>query len=204
MRNSLMVSALVLVMTGAASGIETGSAAGGQDREVTIPAGTVLRVRLTNRVGSDVSRVEDPVHAALARPVIVNGRTVVPAGSAVSGVVTEARRPGRVQGRARLGVRFNELTPANTNEHYRMTTRGWVRQAPSTRKKDAATIALPAVGGAAVGAIVGGKKGAAIGGAAGGGAGTGAVLATRGPEVRLGRGAILLVRLTQPLRVRVR
>jgi hypothetical protein len=73
--------------------------------------------------------------------------------------------------------------------------------APGTKEKDAAKIAIPAAGGAVVGAIVGGKKGAAIGAAAGGGGGTAVVLATRGKEVRLGPGAVLLVRLSQPLTV---
>ena len=66
------------------------------------------------------------------------------------------------------------------------------------------TIALPAAGGAVIGALAGGKKGAAIGAATGAGAGTGVVLATRGPEVRLGRGAIATVRLLKPITVRVR
>ena len=75
---------------------------------------------------------------------------------------------------------------------------------PGTKKKDAAEIAIPATGGAIVGGIVGGKKGAAIGAAAGGGGGTAVVLSTRGKEVRLGRGAIVLVRLTEPLTVNER
>ena len=52
-------------------------------RDATVPAGTVLRVRLQNSVGSDISRVEAPVHARLVNPIVIGGRTVVPAGSAV-------------------------------------------------------------------------------------------------------------------------
>jgi hypothetical protein len=37
----------------------------------------------------------------------------------------------------------------------------------------------------------------------GGGAGTGVVLATRGKDVRLGKGAALSVRLTAPVTIRV-
>jgi hypothetical protein len=64
-------------------------------------------------------------------------------------------------------------------------------------------IGLPAAGGAIVGGIVGGKKGAGIGALAGGGGGTAVVLSTRGKEVRVGRGALLSVRLTAPLTVTV-
>jgi hypothetical protein len=65
-------------------------------------------------------------------------------------------------------------------------------------------IGAPAAGGAIIGGIVGGKKGALIGTAAGGGAGTAVVLSTRGKEVRLSRGAVLKLRLSEPLTVRVR
>ena len=50
---------------------------------------------------------------------------------------------------------------------------------------------------------MGGKKGALIGAAAGGGAGTAVVVSTRGKEVRLGKGASMSLRLTQPLTIRI-
>lgn len=168
-------------------------------REVTIPAGTALRVRLEQAVGSDFSRVEQPVRAELARALVVNGETVVPAGSSVYGVVTEATRSGRVKGRARLGMRFHTLDSPWSDARHAIRTTSWVRQAPGTKKKDAAKIVIPAAGGGIIGGIVGGKKGAAIGAATGGGAGTAVVMATRGPEVRLGRGSVVLVRLARPI-----
>jgi len=170
-------------------------------RKTTIPAGTVLRVRLDSPVGSDMSRVEDPIGARLVNPIVMDGRTVVPAGSSVLGSVTHATRSGKVKGRASLGLRFHTLVPADDREQHRIRTRTWSRVAPATKKKDAATIGLPAAGGAVVGGLIGGKKGAAIGAAAGGGGGTAVVLSTRGKEVRLGRGAIILVRLTAPLTI---
>ena len=181
--------------------LSTASMMAAEVREATVPAGTALRVRLESAVGSDRSRVESPVHARLVNPIVIGGRTVVPAGSAVTGLVTQATRSGKVKGRARLGIRFQTLEPAGQNARYRISTKTWSRVAPGTQKKDAAEIAIPAAGGAIVGGIVGGKKGAAIGAAAGGGGGTAVVLSTRGKEVRLGRGAVLLVRLTEPLTV---
>jgi hypothetical protein len=172
-------------------------------REVTIPAGTLLRVRLDNGVGSDFSRVEDPVRASLVNPIVVGGRTALPAGSLVTGSVTQARRSGKVKGRAQIAMRFHSVRPAGDDDRYRISTRTWSRMAPATKAKDAAKIGIPAAGGALVGGLVGGKKGALIGGAAGGGAGTAVVLSTRGEEVRVGRGAIVAVRLTAPLTVHV-
>jgi hypothetical protein len=174
------------------------------EREVTIPAGTILRLRPSRAFGSDISRAEQPVTASLARSVRLNGRDVLPAGSTAYGFVTEARRSGKVKGRARVGVRFTEIASRGDDERYRMRTHSWTAVAPATKKKDALTIGVPAAGGAAIGAIVGGKKGAGIGALAGGGGGTAVVLTTRGKEVRVGRGATLAIRLAAPLTVRVR
>ena len=194
MKARLFVMLVLLVIGG---GLVAGDA-----RETTLPAGTLLRVRLDNSVGSDTSRVEDSVQARLVSPIVIAGRTVVPSGSALTGSVTQATRSGKVKGRARLGMRFHTLAPAGNNERYRISTQTWARTAPGTKKKDAATIGLPAAGGAIVGGVIGGKKGAAIGAAAAGGTGTAVVLSTRGKEVRLGRGAVLLLRLSEPVTVR--
>ena len=203
---ALVLSAAVLVPNMAvesASPATTAESASARVRQVTIPAGTVLRLRITRGFGSDISRIEDPVSATLARAVVVGGRTVLPAGSTASGYVSEAARAGKVKGRGRVGVRFTRMTPLADNDHYRMQTRSWVAVAPATKKKDALTIGLPAAGGAVIGALIDGKKGAGIGAAAGGGAGTAVVLTTRGKDVRVGRGAVLSVRLATPLTVRI-
>ncbi len=184
-------------------GVATSGAASAE-RETTIPAGTRLPVILDTRVGSDTSRVEDAVQAHLSRPLIVRGQTVLPAGSRVSGVVTDATRSAKVKGRAHVAVRFDTLTPRGNEEHYRIHTASVGRTAPGTKKKDALEIAGPAAGGAIIGALVGGKKGAAVGTAVGGGAGTAVVLSTRGKEVRLPKGAALTLRLSEPLTVRIR
>jgi hypothetical protein len=193
----------------ASSGASTASSASGAAwsegrvdyREVTLPAGTVLPLTLETTVASNSSRVEDRVQARLRRDVVVNGRTVLPAGTPVRGIVTEARESGRVKGRGRIGVRFTSL--AAHDESYRLRTASIVREAPGTKKKDAATIGIPAGAGALIGGLAGGKKGAAIGAAAGGGGGTAVVLSTRGKAARLGRGAALSARLVEPLTVRV-
>jgi hypothetical protein len=166
---------------------------------ITIPAGTTMRVRLESNVGSDISSASDRVRGRLAQPLLIEGRTAIPAGSGVSGTVVEAVEAGRVKGRGRLSLRFTSITSARTDDTYRIRTRTWTKIAPGTKQKDAATIALPAAGGAVVGALTGGKKGAAIGAAVGGGAGTAVVLSTRGKDVRLGEGAIVVVRLSEPL-----
>ena len=179
-------------------------AVGRASRQMTIPAGTVLHLRVNRGFGSAISRVEDPVPATLVNPVVIGGRTVLPAGSVASGYVVQATRPGKVKGRGRVAVRFTRITPAGDDTRYNMQTRSWAAVAPATKKKDALTIGLPAAGGAVVGGLVKGKKGAGIGALVGGGAGTAAVLSTRGKDVSIGRGAALAVSLTAPLTISVR
>jgi hypothetical protein len=171
-------------------------------RQLTVPAGTVLRLRLTRGFGSD-SRLEAPVSGTLVNPIVVDGRTVLREGSVASGYVAEATRPGKVKGRGRVAVRFTRITPAGLDDRYNMQTRSWVAVAPATKKKDAITIGAPAAGGAVVGGIIGGKKGAGIGALAGGGAGTAVVLSTRGKDVHIGPGTTLAIRLVAPLTVSV-
>lgn len=172
--------------------------------EVTIPAGTLLPVVLDTGVGSATSRVEEPVHAHIAKPIVIHGATVLAAGSRVSGVVTDATRSGKVKGRAHVAVRFDSLTPANDDARYTIHTSAVGRTAQATKKKDALEIGGGAAGGALIGALVGGKKGALIGTAAGGGAGTAVVLSTRGKEIALPKGSSLSLRLTAPVTVKVR
>jgi len=172
-------------------------------REVTIPSGTVLPVDLETAVGSDISRVEEPVSGRLRRAVSVGGAAVLPAGTVVSGHVTAAARPGKVKGRGMIAMRFTQIDPPGATGRTAMSTATISRLAPATKKDDAVKIGAPAAAGAVIGGILGGKGGAAKGAAIGGGAGTGYVLSTRGKEVRLGKGADLAVRLTAPLTLRV-
>ena len=194
---TLIAAALIAI-----AALTSAPAALAQDtREVTIPAGTQLRLRLETSHASNSSRIEDRVEAHLVNPVVVNGRTVLPSNTDVTGHVTMARPSGKVKGRGYLAVRFTEMR--DDGDTYRVTTRTWAREAAGTKKKDAVKIAVPGAVGGVVGAIVGGKKGAAIGAGVGAGAGTGVVLATAGDDVRLPRGSTMLVRLSAPLTVRV-
>ncbi len=173
-------------------------------REVTIPAGTNLTIVLDTSVGSDTSHVEEAVSAHLSRALLVGGKAVVPEGSRVSGVVTDAKRSGKVKGLAHVAMRFTSLTPTGDDHRYNISTSAVGRTAQSTKRDDALKVGAPAAGGAIIGALIGGKKGALIGTAAGGGAGTAVVMSTRGKEIRLPRGSALTLRLTEPLTVRVK
>lgn len=170
-------------------------------REVVIPAGTVLKVRLATDLASDASQVEDTVRATLTAPVSVSGDVAIPDGATLRGSVVSVQQSGKVKGRASLAFRFEQL--AVGDEQYDVRTERISRLARATKRQDATKVGVGAGAGALIGAIAGGGKGAAIGSAVGAGAGGGVVMATRGEEVRLPAGTAITTTLTAPVTVRV-
>ena len=104
-------------------------------REITLPAGTQLSVRLDTGVGSDTSRVEQAVAAHIIRAVRVRGETVIAEGSRVSGIVTNATRSAKVKGRAHVAIRFDGLTPRGEQQRYTIRTAQVSRTAAATNRR---------------------------------------------------------------------
>jgi hypothetical protein len=171
-------------------------------RELTVPANTTLPLELMTALSSETASIETPVQARLRRAIEVDGRTAIPAGTVLSGTVTDVERAGRVQGRSRLAFRFDSATVNGVRENLRTNPISFEGEA--TKKEDATKIGVGAGIGAAIGAIAGGGSGAAKGAAIGGAAGTGAVLATRGKEVELAAGADITTTTANAITVEVR
>jgi hypothetical protein len=165
-------------------------------REVSVPSGTHLEVKLDSALASDTNRTRDPVRGTLTGAVAIDGVEVWPAGSAVSGIVSEAQASGKVKGRASLGIHIEQVADSPVDAEIS-------REAPATKGDDAAKIGVGAAAGAIVGGLIGGGKGAAAGAAVGGGAGTAVVLSTAGEEVRFPAGSVVRVTLRAPVDVRV-
>jgi hypothetical protein len=169
--------------------------------EVTVASGTELPLELLTSVTSETAAVEDEVRARLKQAVSVNGETVIPNGATLIGSVTEVDRAGRVQGRAKLAMRFTEVT--FSGERHRINTGALNFEADASKKDDLTKVGAGAGIGAVIGGILGGGKGAAKGAAIGGAAGGGAVLATRGKDVELASGTALTAVLSSPLRMTI-
>jgi hypothetical protein len=159
-------------------------------------------LELTTAVSSETAQIEQPVSARLRQSVMVDGVTVLPAGAIVNGEVVDVDRPGRVQGRARLGLRFTSVTVDGRREELR--TNPVTFEGEQTKGEDATKIGAGAGVGAIIGGILGGGDGAAKGAAIGGAAGTGAVLATRGKDVTLASGADVNATLASAVDIDVR
>ncbi len=167
--------------------------------QVAVPAGTPISIRLGATVSTETANAGDAVEGTVVKDVSVDGRVVIPAGSVVTGAVTEAVRPGRVKGRAQLAIRFTAVKLGTAQQA--MATGAIVREGEATKSEDAKKVGIGAGAGAVVGAILGGGKGAAKGAAVGAAGGTGVVLATRGEDVAIGKGEPVNTTLTAPITV---
>jgi hypothetical protein len=150
-----------------------------QLQTVTLPAGTLLQVRLNERLASDRNVIGDAFAATLDQPLVVDGYVIAEKGARVLGRVADIIPAGRVEGVAQMALELSSITTAD-GQKINLRTARFVRKGDTSHRDDAVKVGAGAAIGAVIGAIAGGGKGAAIGAAAGGGAGTAAVLATRG------------------------
>lgn len=180
--------------------------------QIIVPVGTRLPLVLHNGVSTRNAHPGDALYFETLYPVLVGERIVIPAGSYVSGEITETKRPGRVKGRGEIMMRLTSMilpngyaisflaTPANadTGGAEEVDNEGKIKGA-GNKGGDAKTIGLDTAGGAGIGAIAAGAKGAGIGAGIGAMAGLMTVLLTRGPELALPRGTTVDVALDRPL-----
>jgi len=182
-----------------------------------VPQGTHLLLRMVNSINTRTAAEGDQVYLETASPIALNGQIVVPRGSYVQGVITHAKRSGKVAGRAELGIRLETLTlpggksmqiaprlsavdSENTGQKVDKDE-DVIKQAPD-RGKDAARIAIWAGSGAAIGGIADRSwTGAGIGAGAGGAVGVATMLLTRGKEVQLRQGSTLDVVFDRPITI---
>jgi hypothetical protein len=184
----------------------TPASASSKPATINVPGGTHIPLVLHNAVSTRSARPGDPVYFETLFPVLIDGRVVIPAGSYMSGEVTESKRAGRVKGRAELGIKLTTMilpnaymvdlnaTPssAGTGGGETVGDEGKVR-GDTDKASDAGTIIKSTAAGAGIGGIAGGGRGAGIGAGIGAAAGLGAVLLSRGPDAELPRGSTVEV-----------
>ncbi len=186
--------------------------------KIELPTGTHIPLVLHNAISTRTARPGDPVYFETSFPVMVNGRVVIPAGSYVSGEVTEAKRPGRVHGRGELMIRLTAMIlpnaymvklnaipggSAGTGGNETVDSEGRVK-GDSNKSADVGTVVNTTVEATGVGTAVGAAsgniaRGAGMGAGIGAVAGLAEVLLTRGPEAELPRGTTLDAVLDRPI-----
>jgi hypothetical protein len=167
--------------------------------KVIVPYGTVLAVRLTESLSSDLNEKGDTFLASLASPILVGDRVVIPEGAGIKGRVAEVQSAGRFSGRPAMIIEVTRL--AYNGNSYDLRSNQYSKEGPSRNVRSAATIGGSAGLGAILGGILGGGKGAAIGAMIGAGAGTGVQAAGRAAVVQLPAESTLSFRLQAALTV---
>jgi hypothetical protein len=79
------------------------------ERTATIPAGTTLVAVLSDQVSTARSHPGDAIELRTIEPVRLRDGGEIPAGLVIHGVVTDAKRGGRLAGAPEIGLRFVKL-----------------------------------------------------------------------------------------------
>ena len=167
---------------------------------LTVPAGTILLIRINDYLSSGRNQIGDQFTAVLENPLVVNGWVVARRGQMIVGHVKDVRKAGRIKGTSELGVELTDLTVVDGRQ-VPILTELWKGSGGTSHGQDAATVATTTGLGALIGAAADWGTGAAIGAGAGAAAGIGAVLLTRGRPTVLHPEEQLSFRLVDPVRI---
>ncbi len=146
---------------------------------ITLPAGTWITVRVNEPLSSDHNQTGDAFTGTLVQPIVANGLLIARRGATVTGIVSEAKKAGRVSGVSHLGIEITGIQLADGRQ-VQVKTKLLDRRGNTSYGRDAAAIGATTGVGAAIGAGVNGGVGAGVGAAAGLVASTIGVMLTRG------------------------
>ena len=165
---------------------------------LTLPAGTLLTVRVSQLLSSEQNQPGDSFGAELEKPLVVDGWVVARRGQTLLGRVAVAQRAGRVKGVSQLGVELSQLALVD-GQQLPIRTQLQETSAGASHGADAAAIATTTGLGAAIGAAAHGGEGAGIGAAIGAAAGVSGVLLTRGRPTVIPPETLLTFQLEYPV-----
>lgn len=175
-----------------------------------VPAGTTLMVRLDTTLATFSNRVGDPFQGKITQPVVLNGKTMIPAGATIEGRVTKVTEPRRISGKPTIGILpeavimptgeryFLDATLVDTNIPGADVTDEGQFKGTGHDRRDQIEAGGGTVGGMLIGGLAGGPVGVLVGGAIGAGATTGHWLAKH-RSATLPAGTQLTLELNRPL-----
>jgi hypothetical protein len=190
------------------------------------PQGLVIPVTLSSGISTQVAQAGEPIHAKVSQDIQLGG-ACIPAGSSVTGQITDATAARRMGRSAQLGIKFTQLTtpngatyPINAHlvgglEKYHQAgapdSDQFKGETGATKLKDVGLRSLIGAGsgavlGTAVGAIAGGGRGAGRGAWSGTAIGTGlgaadSLLLRKGREINLKGGTPMQLQLDSPVSI---
>lgn len=166
---------------------------------VDIPAGTRVRVRIDQDLGSKISQAGETFSATVAAPVVIDGQTVIPRDARAEGTVIDARPLGHFKGGALLELRLERVRTQWGS--YPVQTSTMERVERGKGKRTGFFAGGGAGFGALVGGLAGGGKGALVGAVAGAGAGTAGSAMTGNHQIFLPAETLITFRLEHAVHV---
>ena len=170
-------------------------------RQVTVPKGTPVSIRMIDAVDSSTAHVGETFKASLDSPIVVDNETVFPKGAEVYVKLTKVESAGRLSGKSELQLQLDRIFLGDKS--YTLESNTFENTGASQGARTARSAGLGAAIGAAIGAISGGGKGAIIGGATGAGAGVGVEAVRKGEQIRVDSETRLDFRLENPVDVTI-
>jgi hypothetical protein len=145
---------------------------------VTVPAGTVVNVRLTQGVDVDASKAGQTFKAIVDDPVMIGGSIAIPRGASAVVQAVNVEQSGKFKGSDKITLKLNAVGFGGMM--YDVASAYVETKGKGEGKRTARKVGGGAGLGAIVGGIAGGGEGAAIGAVAG--AVTGGAVASGGEE----------------------
>jgi hypothetical protein len=163
---------------------------------VTVPPGSLLRIRINEGLDSKHTQPGTPFDAIVLNDVVADGAVAIPRGASVQGIVVDAKSGGVIKGRGELQLKLTQVNLGGKT--FPIMSDIWIRDSSDKSGQTIGNAVGLGAFGALVGAVAGGGPGAAIGAAAGGAAGIGTSAASGSRQVMVPPEAILTFHLTQP------
>ena len=147
---------------------------------VSLPAGTSMKVKLETTLATFASKTGDPFSGRVTEAVQLDGKTVIPIGATVQGRVTQVSEPRRIAGKPTIGI-FPETLVMPDGQRFMLNATlvdTSVRHGTDVNDegqfkgqghdgKDLTEIGMGTGGGMLIGGLAAGGKGLVIGGMVG-------------------------------------
>ena len=106
---------------------------------VTIPAGTVISVRVGETISTQKNQTGDTFLATLSQPLVADGYVIAEKGARAEGRIVDAERAGRVKGVSHLTVELTKITTSD-GQHIRVKTSPFNKEGATSTGTDAAKV----------------------------------------------------------------
>jgi len=169
------------------------------NRQVTLPAGTVITMRTTQEVIAGKTPNTTIINGVVAQGIEGDQGVAIPRGAAITAQVLESKAAGHFHGSAVLTLKLMNLNLGDAP--VALTSDVWGERSAGKGGATAGNAVGGAAFGAVLGAIAGGGPGAAIGAAAGGATGAAATGLERDPYAYIPAEGLITFRLTAPITV---